>query len=165
VTTEKPIDWQVHKGWYLDLRSPLSFRDWEGERSVSAPLLLEQRIVFTTVIPSQDPCAFGGTSWLMELSSVDGARLSVTPFDLNGDGVFNQEDYVEIWSVDANNVPVKIKIPVSGKRSKVGIIKTPAIVKTKEKEFKYTSGSSGDIEKTLESRSYREGRQSWSQLR
>jgi len=166
VTTENSIDWQTHKGWYLDLESPLPFRGWEGERVVSSPLLLEARIVFSTVIPSLDACKSGGESWLMELSSVDGARLSVTPFDLNGDEVFSHEDYVEIWGLDADGVtPKKIKIPVSGKRSKVGIIKTPAVVKTKEKEFKYTSGSSGDIERTLESRSYREGRQSWRQVR
>jgi type IV pilus assembly protein PilY1 len=101
----------------------------------------------------------------MELSSVDGARLSVTPFDLSGDEVFNQDDYVEIWTVAADGSKKKVKIPASGKRSKVGIIKTPAVIKTKEKEFKFTSGSSGEIERTLESRSYREGRQSWRQLR
>ena len=165
VTTEKTIDWETHKGWYLDLESPLPSRSWEGERVVSTPLLLEQRIVFSTVITSLDACVAGGESWLMELSSVDGARLSVTPFDLSGDEVFNQDDYVEIWTVAADGSKKKVKIPASGKRSKVGIIKTPAVIKTKEKEFKFTSGSSGEIERTLESRSYREGRQSWRQLR
>ncbi|MCP4285076.1 MAG: pilus assembly protein [Gammaproteobacteria bacterium] len=165
VTTENLADWDVHKGWYIDLESPLPSRGWEGERVVSAPLLLENRIVFSTVIPDPDPCKAGGTSWLMELSSVDGARLSVTPFDLNNDGNFDSADYVTIWVTDAAGVRKQVKIPTSGKRSKVGIIKTPAVIKTKEKEFKFTSGSSGDIERTLESRSYRDGRQSWRQLR
>ena len=95
---------------------------------------------------------------------MDGSRLSVTPFDLNSDGTFNEGDYVEVWVV-INGQKTKIKIPVSGKRSKVGIVKTPAVIKTKQKEFKFTSGSSGDIEQTLESLSYRDGRQSWRQLR
>ena len=95
---------------------------------------------------------------------MDGSRLSVSPFDLNGDGAFNEGDYVEIW-VNVNGVDVKIKVPTSGKKSKVGITKTPAVIKTKEKEFKFTSGSSGEIEQTLESLSYRDGRQSWRQLR
>ncbi|MCB1761953.1 MAG: pilus assembly protein PilY [Gammaproteobacteria bacterium] len=166
VTTDTAIDWSTNYGWFIDLKSPLPSRGWEGERSVSAPLLLEGRVVFTTLIPTGDPCKTGGESWLMELSALDGARLVVTPFDLNADTLFNESDYVEIWLTDEYGVQTeKIKIPVSGKRSKVGIIKTPAVIKTKEKEFKFTSGSSGEIERTLESRSYREGRQSWRQLR
>jgi type IV pilus assembly protein PilY1 len=164
VTTEKSIDWSTKKGWYLDLKSPLSIRGWEGERVISTPLLRDGRVIFSTMIPTLDPCEYGGTSWLMELTSVDGSRLSVTPFDLNSDGVFNQGDYVEVW-VLINGQKTKVKIPVSGKRSKVGIVKTPAVIKTKQKEFKFTSGSSGDIEQTLESLSYRDGRQSWRQLR
>ncbi|MCB1751739.1 MAG: pilus assembly protein PilY [Gammaproteobacteria bacterium] len=162
VTTENTISWTTHKGWYIDLESPLL--GWEGERVVSTPLLRDGRVIFSTSIPSLDPCEYGGTSWLMELSSVDGSRLSVSPFDLNGDGAFNEGDYVEIW-VNVNGVDVKIKVPTSGKKSKVGITKTPAVIKTKEKEFKFTSGSSGEIEQTLESLSYRDGRQSWRQLR
>ena len=164
VTTENSISWGTHKGWYIDLMSPLSFRGWEGERVVSTPLLRDGRVIFSTSIPSLDPCEYGGTSWLMELSLVDGSRLSVSPFDLNADGAFNEGDYVEIW-VKVNGVDVKVKVPTSGKKSKVGIIKTPAVIKTKDKEFKFTSGSSGEIEQTLESLSYRDGRQSWRQLR
>ena len=164
VTTEKSINWSIHKGWYLDLKSPLAIRGWEGERVISTPLLRDGRVIFSTMIPTLDPCEYGGTSWLMELTSVDGSRLSVTPFDLNSDGTFNEGDYVEVWVV-INGQKTKIKIPVSGKRSKVGIVKTPAVIKTKQKEFKFTSGSSGDIEQTLESLSYRDGRQSWRQLR
>lgn len=164
VTTENTVDWNTHKGWYLDLKSPLSFRGWEGERVVSVPLLRDGRVIFTTIIPSQDPCEYGGTSWLMEISSVDGSRLSVSPFDLNGDSAFNQLDYVTILIIEGG-VEKKIKIPASGKKSKVGIVKTPAVIKTKEREFKFTSGSSGDIEQQLESLNYRDGRQSWRQLR
>ncbi|MCB1858088.1 MAG: pilus assembly protein PilY [Gammaproteobacteria bacterium] len=163
VSTENSIDWTIHKGWYMDLKSPVN--GWEGERVVSTPLLLEERIVFSTLISSQDPCNFGGTSWLMEISSIDGARLPVTPFDLNNDGVFNSDDYIEIEVTDAQGNTVKKKVPVSGKRSKVGIIKTPAVIKTNTKEYKFTSGSSGEIEQTLESRSHRTGRQSWRQVR
>ncbi len=162
VSTQNSIDWDVHDGWFMTLESPVIGP--EGERVVSAPLLLEDRVVFTTLISSQDPCDYGGTSWLMEVSSVDGARLPVTPFDLNGDAVFNADDYIEIEVTDDQGNIVKKKIPTSGRRSKVGIIKTPAVIKTNTKEFKFASGSSGDIEQITESRSHRIGRQSWRQL-
>ncbi|MCB1862860.1 MAG: hypothetical protein KDI47_14195, partial [Gammaproteobacteria bacterium] len=165
VTTEHTISWGTHRGWFIDLKSPLAVRGWEGERVVSTPLLRDGRVIFSTMIPTLDPCEYGGTSWLMELSSVDGSRLSVSPFDLNGDGAFNDSDYVTIVVSDPDGNPMEVKVPTSGKKSKVGIIKTPAVIKTKQKEFKFTSGSSGDIEQTLESLSYRDGRQSWRQLR
>ncbi|MCG8380924.1 MAG: hypothetical protein MJA28_01710, partial [Gammaproteobacteria bacterium] len=57
------------------------------------------------------------------------------------------------------------KIPVSGKRSEVGLIKTPGIIYTDQREYKFTSGSSGGIEKTVESSSIKPGRQSWRQIR
>ncbi|MES9845956.1 MAG: PilC/PilY family type IV pilus protein [Candidatus Sedimenticola sp. 6PFRAG5] len=146
-------------GWYMELKSPVN--GWEGERVVSAPLLRENRIVFVTMIPDEDPCEFGGDSWLMELSAVDGKRLSISPFDLNNDGSFSSADYITI--IDDNGQ--EIHVPASGKKSKEGIIKTPGIVKTEDREFKYVSGSSGGIEMTVESRSARPGRQSWIQYR
>jgi len=159
------IDWTAHKGWFMDLESPVN--GWEGERVISTPLLRENRIVFATMIPTADACSFGGDSWLMELDAESGARLDTTPFDLNGDGVFDALDYVEIdtGEVDGDNNPIIIRVPVSGKRSKAGIIKTPTVIRAGDREFKYASGSTGQFDRTTESRSVRLGRQSWRQLR
>ncbi|MCB1753860.1 MAG: hypothetical protein KDI74_19305, partial [Gammaproteobacteria bacterium] len=115
-STETSINWASHKGWYIDLKSPLSFRGWEGERVVSAPLLRDGRVIFQTMIPNLDPCEYGSTHWSMELSAADGSRLDVTPYDLNADDVYNENDYVEIWTLDQNGNPIKTDIPVSGKR-------------------------------------------------
>jgi type IV pilus assembly protein PilY1 len=117
---------------------------WEGERVISRALLMNDRVVFSTVIPDPDPCAFGGTGWLMELSALDGARLDQSPFDLNNDGVFDADDYVSVKIPGDNDEPKVVAVPISGKKSKVGIIKTPAVIKKRktDKEFKYTSGSS-----------------------
>jgi type IV pilus assembly protein PilY1 len=161
VTTENSVDYTTKYGWYLDLQSPNTAA--QGERSVSASVLREGRIVFTTIIPDTNPCNFGGSGWLMELSSIDGARLSISPFDLNSDGVFSPQDFVAV-TIIVDGSPVTITVPVSGKKSKVGIIKSPGIVKTPDSEYKYLSGSTGDIETTLESRSAKPGRQSWKQL-
>ncbi len=64
-----------------------------GERQVSTPILRGGKIIFTTVIPSGDECSAGGDSWLMELDALSGSRLASPPFDLNRDGVFDEEDY------------------------------------------------------------------------
>lgn len=58
------IDWQNHKGWMVH------FNSIAGERVVSKPLLIQDRLIFTTVIPSQVSCEFGGNSWMMDMAAV-----------------------------------------------------------------------------------------------
>ncbi len=159
--TANPVDVRVttllspaaaQKGWFLDLPAA-------GERQISRPVVRDQRVIFTTVIPNDSACSIGGTSWLMELDSVTGSRLPFSPFDLNGDNQFTVGDYVEI-EVDG----VLVRVPVSGKKSNEGIIKTPGIVGAGDLEYKYTSGTSGVIEVTVEPGNTGSGRQSWRQL-
>ncbi len=134
-----------------------------GERQVSDPVLRNGRIIFTTLIPSEDPCESGGSGWLMELDAVDGARLPFSPFDLNGDNGFDVQDFVEIDS-DGDG-ELDLKVPISGKKSKVGIISSPSVVDDDDKEYKYNSGSSGDIEVTRENPGLDyTGRQSWNNI-
>ena len=152
----EPIDWSTttRRGWVLDLVSPVNGE--EGERVVSAPRLRNGRVIFTTLIPSIDPCDAGGTSWLMELDALTGGRLDGAVFDLDGNRLFNQGDYILVngqW------------IPASGVESQQGIIKTPAITSAGEVEYKYAGGSAGGIEIITEKGGDRAGRQSWRQLR
>lgn len=52
----------------------------------------------------------------MELDAITGSRLKETPFDLNGDGLFNSGDWVTgTGDFDGDGTPETIKIPVSGK--------------------------------------------------
>ena len=95
----------------------------------------------------------------MELDSVTGSRLPFSPFDLNDDSQFTADDYVEVV-IDGEVVLV----PVSGKKSNEGVIKTPGIVGAGDLEYKYTSGTSGVIEVTVEPGNTGSGRQSWRQL-
>ena len=101
----------------------------------------------------------------MEMNYATGARLSYSPFDVNGDGVFTSEDFFMI-DTDGDGDP-DTEVPYSGKESKVGIIPTPSIVNQPggQQEIKYTSGADGNIEVTIENPGpgY-EGRQSWRQL-
>ncbi len=191
LTTDNQLTWEdpsgglptgsppsTHLGWYLDLvnlqvmgggasygATPAQHK---GERQVTNSVLRNGRIIFTTLLPNDTPCGFGGEGWLMEMDAADGSRLDVSPFDLNGDGVFNIDDAG--FDTDSDGTR---ETAASGKKSKVGIIPTPGILSDsttsckgcKQREFKYTAGSSGKVEKTVEdSGSAGLGRQSWQEL-
>jgi type IV pilus assembly protein PilY1 len=138
-----------------------------GERQVSDPILRNGRVIFSTLVPSTSACDFGGTSWLMELDWASGSHLSFTPFDLNADSVFDADDYVTV-NYDVNDdgvVDDDDKVPAGGKKSEVGIIPQPTILADEDREFKYTSGSTGAIGTVTENPGPGEmGRQSWRQL-
>ena len=99
LTTDNTIDWSSKKGWYIDLCPVDSIghcADQTGERVAVAPRVEADRVVFVTVIPESDPCSAGGTSWINALSTDDGSRLAVTPFDFNGDGIFGSSDLATV---------------------------------------------------------------------
>ncbi|MFU8838495.1 MAG: pilus assembly protein [Thiohalomonadaceae bacterium] len=148
-------------GWALDLIPPPHIVG-EGERVVSVPLLWRDRLIFVTLIPDPNPCAYGGTGWMMEIDPKTGGRLAYSVFDLNRDRGFDADDYVQI-GVDAEGKP--IMAPVSGIRSSEGIIKTPGVISADNVVYKYTSGSTGVIEVIENAGEGGRGRQSWNQLR
>lgn len=59
--------WAEKSGWYLDL---IFGNQKTGERIISKPLLIYDRLLFPTMITSSDPCSFGGSGWQMELVAV-----------------------------------------------------------------------------------------------
>ncbi|MGB0467587.1 MAG: pilus assembly protein [Pontibacterium sp.] len=160
ITTDYEVDYSVKKGWYLDLNSI----SYPGERVVANPLVRGGRIIFTTLSPDADPCQFGGRGWLMELDAESGGRLSESPFDVNDDGLINGDDFLTITITDDDGSTTDTKVPVSGRKSTVGVVKTPAVISAGTKEVKYFSGSSGNVEKVLESSGDNLGRQSWMQI-
>lgn len=90
VSADTP-DWSKHRGWYLDLDQPTS------ERIVRKPILRNGKIIYTSLLPvldSSDPCVSESQSWLMELNATTGGALGYANFDLNGDGRFDEKDWV-----------------------------------------------------------------------
>ena len=106
-----------------------------GERVVSTPLVLGDRIIFVTLIPNTDPCTPGGDSWVMQVSALTGGAPASSVFDFNNDEAFND--------VDRYNLNV-----VSGIKSTVGIGKTPVVL-TKDTSTGYLemAGSTGGVMK------------------
>ncbi|MCF6231169.1 MAG: hypothetical protein L3J62_10375, partial [Gammaproteobacteria bacterium] len=70
-----------------------------GEMQVTESVLRDGRIIFTTLIPNDQMCSFGGSGWLMELDAANGGRLDWAVFDLNNDGIFTAYDWVENGSL------------------------------------------------------------------
>lgn len=161
ITTSYPMT-SSNQGWLLDLSYPSA----QGERVVSDAVIDNGRIIFTTLTPQGNACSYGGTSWLMELNADNGGTLTgQSPFDVNGDGKINANDYVTVTYTDpATNKSVTVSVPVSGKQSNVGIIKTPGIISAGNLEYKIYSGSNGSVGVTVESGNPDTGRLSWQQL-
>jgi len=139
VTSDNDADWTTDYGWYMDLTvSPLGN---QGERIISSPLVSDGKLFFTTLIPSAAICSSGGTGWLMVLDSTDGGRLPTSPFDANGDGIFNIEDLVTSTLAGGSN------IALSGVKSKAGIISEAALIGATggATDFIGLSNSSGTI--------------------
>ncbi len=122
-------------GWALDLLPPAGGA--QGERVVSFPLVRRGVVVFSTLIPSSDPCSAGGTSNLMEVDALIGGEfIGGAAFDVNGDGLVNANDFVKIAGVNH---------AASGIALGIGITKTPAVVEAATVDFKYLSGSTGQM--------------------
>lgn len=64
------MDWTTKVGWFLD------FDEVNGERVTTKPLLVFDRLIFTTLIPSEMACDYGGNGWLMELVAVGNKNIA-----------------------------------------------------------------------------------------
>ncbi|MGZ8228166.1 MAG: pilus assembly protein [Burkholderiales bacterium] len=104
-----------HVGWYMDFASGTS----TGERAVYRPLLLSNRLIFSTVIPSTGVCSNGGTSFLYVIDPATGARIGAAVLDIDGNGVLNTADKVTVGGT---------RVFASSVEAKVGIMPTPTVV-------------------------------------
>lgn len=94
------------QGWFIDLlwKSAHGGSGAEGERVVAQASLGGNRVTFSTLIPSDDPCAAGGSSWIMSVDLISGGRLPYSYFDYNGDGNLDENDYITLE--DNTTIPV-----------------------------------------------------------
>lgn len=151
--TDYAVDYSTKHGWFIELApqkvgGTLNTANF-GEKQVTNALVRNGRVIFTTLIPSQNQCEFGGTSFTYQLDFTNGGLLGDPPFDLNGDGTFDSTD-THIGAV----------------QSKVGIIPTLSVIFDGDQEIAFGSGSSGDIESMrLNPGPTSVGRQSWRQIK
>jgi type IV pilus assembly protein PilY1 len=102
------VNWVAKSGWYMDFNP--------GERIITKPLLLYDRVIFPTVIPSIDPCNSGGSGWLMELIGVGDRNLEycVLCGELNGNVFLDQPVIGHLTSIQGTGKqPAKSATPSS----------------------------------------------------
>jgi type IV pilus assembly protein PilY1 len=138
----EPVDWSAKRGWFIDLPDA-------GERVIGAAAVRGGRVIFTTQVPSTDPCEFGGSGWLMEVSATTGAKLPYSVFDTSGDKLVTTADEL-----------------VSGLKLTVGMVKTPLVIEGTPFAVKVLSGTSGSVQ-VERNRTFGPplGRESWRELR
>ncbi len=110
----------LKKGWAMNLLRPDKIG--EGERVVTRPVLFNNLVIFSTVIPSTDPCKGGGKSRAMLVEAITGKRPSTSPFDIFGgsssspttkaDGIVNATDMVKVdgKTVAATGIDIEIDV-------------------------------------------------------
>jgi type IV pilus assembly protein PilY1 len=72
----------ILNGWYIDFNA--------GERIITKPLLLFDRLIFPTLLPSSNSCNSGGSGWLMEMIGVGNDPLDYTVLDSSGNKKLDQ---------------------------------------------------------------------------
>jgi type IV pilus assembly protein PilY1 len=122
-TTQTPM----HKGWYLDFpaATPPALTPVTGERAVFQPVVINGRLIFTTLVPSTATCSAGGQSFVMVLDNQTGGRFTQSPFDTSGDGTINSSDLVTVPGIGT----VAVSGVATGTGSTGGITGTPTVIK------------------------------------
>jgi hypothetical protein len=142
-----------HAGWHWDLPLP-------GERVVNDVLLRDGRLIVISFTPDSDPCKAGGSSFLMELNSFTGGSAGGALFDIDNDGVVDENDTVVTeFDADGNAVkssPTGIMMP--------GNLQMPTILQLNKKiEIKYFSSSTGAVN-LIKGKAVRLGMTYWEEL-
>jgi type IV pilus assembly protein PilY1 len=73
------------KGWYVDFPA-------DGERIVSRSQYSAGILYASSIIPTSDMCASGGSGYINALDAYTGGSLTVPFFDVNNDKLFNEGD-------------------------------------------------------------------------
>lgn len=149
-----------YMGWKIDLPET-------RERIVTNPVIQDDKIIFISITPNDEPCSPGGTSWFMVLDLDNGGRTDESVIDVNQDGVIGNGDKTLAKTVVSgvrknslilnSDVSVMDDVSVSGSSNgqKCSSAATSRVI---------TSDSKGDLGGTTLSRPQNAFRQGWRQL-
>lgn len=167
ITSQNPLTIGTHKGWFIDLfntnGNTAATGPNLGERQISRPIIRFGRIVFTTLVPSDDACDPDGSGWLMELDARDGGRPRKPALDITDDLIVDNDDIYDEGDADDPDDDIN----VSGIGSPQGILSTPAVLYVGREgvgEVKYSTRSDGSTLVIGEAASGRVGRVTWREI-
>lgn len=82
----------TRSGWFIDLlRPPFPPGTAEGERMITNQRVVGRMLIASSIIPSTDPCAVGGTGFINAIDAFTGASPTRSFFDIDRDGDFADE--------------------------------------------------------------------------
>ena len=127
-----------HLGWYFDLPGA-------SERLVNDVILRGGILYAVVTIPSESPCEAGGNSIIYALNACHGGRADGAVFDINGDEMVNNADFINIGTA-ANPIWVA---PTGLRRS--GLLYSPAIltIPGSDTDVLHFSTSGGNLESEI----------------
>ena len=90
VLTRTPVDYLTpapsgKRGWFFDLPD-------SRERSITRPVVRGDVVFFNTYVPDTDPCEPQGYGYRMAVDIINGGSPDDVTFDVNNDGVINDDD-------------------------------------------------------------------------
>lgn len=164
VTSDNAVTYATQRGWYLDLAYPAG--DAEGERVVNPGIVRDERIIFTSLIPETGECSYGGSSWLMVLDAINGARLDFSPLDTNNDATIDDSDLVAL-DLDGDGDTEEYETSGKGYSDRIVEFSEDGFLDggDSESEQAYGSASTGEtLDEVFGRRRGAFGRQSWFQV-
>lgn len=97
------------RGWFIDL-VPLSGTP-EGERIVSDSLIFGRVLLSASIAPTDDPCEVGGSGYINAIDAFTGAALDLPFFDVDGDGEFDEGDFIGQPGTAVGSVDLGVGMP------------------------------------------------------
>jgi len=76
--TDNSINWENKKGWFLDLKVSSKII---GEMLIDDMVVVGKTLLFSTLVPNDDPCAHGAGNWLYAINPATGGRTVQHVFD------------------------------------------------------------------------------------
>lgn len=135
------------RGWHLDLKLA-------GERVVGDALVLGSRVIFTSILPDEDPCRFGGRSWLNVLNAVSGQRVAAS--------FLGRGDNINVPVTESGTGFAPTSMAIEGIASPPSVIRSPEQQKSMLYLSTSESGSGSLVGEGIVDKGI--GRLSWRQL-
>jgi type IV pilus assembly protein PilY1 len=152
-STDEADECIAHAGWYFDLPE-------NGEMMVGDVIIKDGKALVVSFTPEQTPCGFGGDSIYHQLSACSGGRAGIESFDVNIDGIIDDQDLIDIGTAGNPIWITATGIQIAGR------IQIPAALRLGNGvlEMNYLSSSVNAIE-TVKTKGTNLGMTYWMQLR
>ena len=126
-----------------------------GERVVSDVVIRNKTALVISFMPVATACGSGGESIFHQMNVCTGGRTNQIVFDINGDGVINDNDLVDIGPEGSPNMVGATGLKVEGR------LQMPAILRREGAEINYLSSSKTPVPVPLTTKGMKFGITYW----